>query len=424
MDVIQTYLDYNKETESPYIYHRWCAITSIGSLLARNVHMPFGNARIFPNLYIMLLGDAGARKSSAIKAAKKLITAAGYTSIAANKTRIEKFLLDLEGLTQDEGQQKEDVQVLYDQTMSANLWGINNDFTEPRESFIMADEWSVFAGTGNLDMYDVLGDMWDWDEPNIPFKHRLKNSKSVNIFQPTINILGGSNLTNFIRAFPPETLEHGILSRMILIGGERSERKYTIPPKPPEEMTESLVGAFRNIREFHGVYTISPAAFKILDTLYNSWIEVNDTRFRSYNNRRYTQLLKLCIIHAASVFSLEISEEIVVTANTVLSAAEAGMPKALGEFGKSRNSDIANKIMDFLYAATKAVSIKEIWAVVHQDLEKAQTLQEIIQSLILAEKVQHIKDMGYLPKMKVQSKKQFVDWSLLTVEERKFVSHE
>lgn len=416
MNLIEDYLLYTKETESPYIYHRWCAIVSIGALLARNVHLPFGNARIFPNLYTMLIGDAGARKSTAIKLSKKLLTSAGYTSIAANKTRIEKFLIDLEGLTIDETETKQDAQLIYDATLSSNLWG---DATEPREAFIMADEWSVFAGPGNLDMYDVLGDMWDWDDLNLSFKHRLKNSKSVSIFQPTISILGGSNLTNFIRAFPPETLEHGILSRMILIGGERSERKYTIPPSPSLEITETLIEQFKIIRDFHGINSITPKAFHILHSLYNNWIEVNDTRFRSYNNRRYTQLLKLCIIHSASLGSLEIDENIVILSNTILSAAEAGMPKALGEFGKSKNSEASNKIMEFLYSISKAATVKELWALVYQDLEKPQMLQEILSSLVIAEKVQYVKDKGYLPKRKVIKTPEFIDWKYLTEEERK-----
>lgn len=418
MNLIEDYLSYTKETESPYIYHRWCILVSIGALLARNVYVPFGNARIFPNIYAMLLGDAGARKSTAIKLSKKLLTSSGYVSIAANKTRIEKFLLDLEGLTLDETEAKADSSLIYNATLSSNLWG---NFTEPREAFIMADEWSVFAGSGNFDMYDVLGDMWDWDDPDLPFKHRLKNSKSVSIYQPTISVLSGSNLTNFIRAFPPETLEHGILSRMILIGGERSGRRYTIPPTPPPELTSKLVSDFKTIRNFHGISSITSGAFQVLDDLYNNWIEISDTRFRAYNQRRYTQLIKLCVIHAASVGTLEISEETVIAANTTLAAAEAGMPRALGEFGKSKNSEVSNKIMEFLYATKKAVSLKELWQHVHQDVEKPQVLQEILSSLAIAEKIQFVKDKGYLPKMKVAKEQKFVDWGILTAEERKLV---
>lgn len=425
MDFIKSYLDYTRETESPYIYHRWCCIVTIGALLSRNFYLPFGRQRVFPNLYTMLIGDAGARKSTAIKTAKGLLTASGYTTIAASKTRIEKFLIDLEGLTTEEESGIADTKAnskVYDRVLAANLWGDSGEFQEPRESYIMADEWSVFAGVGNLDMYDVLGDLWDWDDKNLNFTHRLKNSKSVSIFQPTISILGGSNLTNFIRAFPPETLEHGILSRMVIIGGERSGRKYTIPPSPTETETAAIVATMRQIREFRGEAKLDEEAYGILDRLYNGWTEIADTRFRSYNNRRYTQLLKLCVIISASRATREIDSEIVITANTILSAAEAVMPKTLGEFGKSKHSDVANKIMEFLYSVNRPASVKQLWALVHQDLEKPQLLQEILSSLMIADRVQNIKDKGYLPKRKVTEKQQFVDWNILTEEERETVS--
>lgn len=418
MDLIKAYLNYTRDTEPPYIFHRWCAISSIGALLGRNYYLPFGSQRIFPNLYTMLLGDAGARKSTAIKLAKRLLTSSGYETIAANKTRIEKFLIDLEGLEIEGMDGKKDAQKVYDAVMNDNLWG-KNAIQEPKETFVMADEWNVFAGAGNMDMYDILGDLWDWDDEHIPFRHRLKNSKSVSIFQPTISILGGTNLTNFIRSFPPETLEQGILSRMILIGGERSSRKYTIPPTPSEVDTNELIKGFREVRQFRGMATTTDKAFKILDALYNSWSEIDDVRFRSYSNRRFTQLIKLCLIISASRLSRNIDDEICIIANTTLSAAEVCMPKSLGEFGKSKNSDVANKIMELLYGANHPVSVKDIWVKVHQDLEKAQMLQEILSSLQLANKIQFVKEgAGYLPKMKPVKKQAYVDWEILTEEER------
>ena len=45
----------------------------------------------------MLIGHPGARKSAAIKAARKIISGAGYSTYSAEKTSKEKFLLDLEG---------------------------------------------------------------------------------------------------------------------------------------------------------------------------------------------------------------------------------------------------------------------------------------------------------------------------------------
>src|SRR3546814_20263990 len=64
------------------------------------------------------------------------------------------------------------------------------------------------------------------------------------------------------------------------------------------------------------------------------------------------------------------------------------------EFGKSKNSDVANKIMQFLLGATKPATIKEIWVHVRRDLEKMTQLSDIMQGLAQAEKVQLITGKG------------------------------
>ena len=96
------YFEYVKDTESPKIFHRWSLIASVGALLGRQYYMPFGTTRIFPNQYIMLIGNPGTRKSSAIKTAKKILAHTGYDTFAAEKTTKEKFLLDLEGAPEGE----------------------------------------------------------------------------------------------------------------------------------------------------------------------------------------------------------------------------------------------------------------------------------------------------------------------------------
>src|SRR4051812_8728692 len=99
-DFFSTYFAYTEATEPPITYHRWCAIGTIAALLARNFYIQHGHFRIYPNLYIQLIGDPGSRKSTAIKLIKKLLLASGYDTIAADKTSKEKFLVDLEGSTE------------------------------------------------------------------------------------------------------------------------------------------------------------------------------------------------------------------------------------------------------------------------------------------------------------------------------------
>jgi hypothetical protein len=146
---------------------------------------------------------------------------------------------------------------------------------------------------------------------------------------------------------------------------------------------------------------------------------VDDLRFDSYYNRRFTHLLKLCIIVAASRFQKEITETVVIEANTYLSYIEQLMPKALGEFGKSRNSDVTHKILSFI-EAHDGVTLKQLMKLVSADLEKPSDIGDIIRKLSLSDKIQSVNGI-FLPmrKIGITDKTGMIDLSHLTAEELK-----
>jgi len=422
---VDFYLHYRKETEAPYNFHRWCALSGVGAILRRNFRLQFGSSYIYPNLYIMLVGESGSRKSVSIRSFAKVLRGAGYTDIAADKTTKEKFLLDLQGdsedlLSDDPSRRR----TSYDRTTAENLFGADEvDDGEPRSVLIAADEFNDFIGIGNLEFCSTLGQLWDYEGV---YKSRIKNGKSVAIPDPTISILSGNTAQNIATAFPPEIIGQGFLSRLLFIYGERSDRKYTIPPTPSKEATEKVILFLKEIESrVRGDATIEADAYKMLDAIYKGWDDLPDVRFRNYSTRRFTQLLKLSLICSASRLSTSVSATDVIRANTYLSAAEHNMPKALGEFGKGRHSAVSDKVMRILSTATKPIGVRDLWKEVQRDLEKPADLAVVMQSLEQADKIFTAridgKPAGWLPKPGKRREEQFVNWELLTEEERKLL---
>jgi hypothetical protein len=383
----------------------------------------------------MLIGDPGTRKSAAIKLCKGIIEATGYDTFGANKTSKEKFLLDLEGVVED-GNGEEGSRNLagriaskasYNFSTEQNLWGDNPEFTSPREVFVCADEFNQFAGAGNIDFYDILGDLWDWDS-HTTYKQRVKNSRSVSIFQPTVSILGGNTHENLSRAFPPEVVGQGIMSRLLLIHGVRTEKKIAFPSLPSQEKKEQLVQLLVEIRRKYNEeeIEITVEARELLAVIYESWNHLTDTRLSFYCQRRFTHLLKLCIITAAATFKEEVDVEVVVYANTMLTAVEFHMPLALGEFGRGKNSAVAHRVMNRLYKASRPLTIVDLWEDVHNDLERHSVLQEMLQGLVNAGRLQFIPGAngGFLPNQAVHKAGEFVDFKMLSKSEREGVVEE
>jgi hypothetical protein len=403
-DFFSAYLEYSSDTEVPKFFHRWSAIAGLGAYLGRGFYLSHGHFELYSNIYCMLIGVPGTRKSTAIKQMKSLLQKAGYTTIAADKTTKEKFLLDLAG--------EEDAVKDID---SINIFG-DNFSTEAREILIAADEFNDFIGLGNLEFISLLGSLWDYSGV---YKNRIKTGKSVSVCNPTVSILGGNTHTGFSQAFPLEAMGQGFFSRLLLIHSEPSGRKITFPSPPEPAGTAVLIEILQRIKSICiGPAIMNPTAMKLLDKIYKNWVDLDDPRFASYSNRRFTHLLKLCLIFAASRCSREIGEYDVVYANTVLSHTEHLMPKALGEFGKAKHSDVVHKIMQLLESAHEPQNIKDIWKHVIQDLEKLTDLADILRNLAMAEKIQTVQG-GFLPKKKVliEVTDDILNYSLLTAEE-------
>lgn len=421
-DFFSAYLSYTSDTEVPTNFHRWSIISTIGAMLGRQFWLQHGAFNIYPTMYTMLIGSPGTRKSTAIKLAKQLILQTNYSTIAASKTSKEKFLMDLAGdLGLDTPAINSSSKV--DNFLEQNLWGDDHSSKPNAEMFIMADEFNTFMGHGNLEFVSMLGDLWDYEGL---YEYRIKTGKSLYINNPTISILGGNTPTGFSMAFPADIIGQGFFSRLLLIYGEPNGKRITFPRVPDPESTRAIVGYLQLIKsKILGAATLSKASYRLFDQIYQSNPYVDDIRFESYSNRRFTHLIKLTLICAAARLSTEIDERDVTYANTILKHAEHNMPRALGEYGKSKNADVTHKIIQYIYSQIGIVTYKDLWKQVSADLPSISDLAVILENLSAAEKIQRAPEgKGFLPMRKVfnYENDQTLDFSMLTPEERQMVN--
>ncbi|MGL5079420.1 MAG: hypothetical protein ACRDBG_26780, partial [Waterburya sp.] len=209
--------------------------------------------------------------------------------------------------------------------------------------------------------------------------------------------------------------------------GEPSGKRFAFPERPAQDATNHILTSINNIKSrIFGQAIVDSDAKRLLEKLYSRKHSITDQRFESYFTRRHTQLIKLCLIVAASELSCRITETIVRHANTILSFTEQFMPKALGQFGKAKNSDVSHKVLAVIDNAKGVIGIPEIWANVHSDLEKVGLLSEILNNLIMANKIQTVNTgnvQGFIPKkgklwIDEEGMEEFIDMNILTEEEK------
>ena len=390
----------------------WAGLSCIAAQLARNVYIPFGNGKIYPNLYVMFVGDPGKRKSTAIKDLKKRIKAAGYQNICGDKVTMQKYLLDLAGV--GEGS-------IEDSNITEFNLGITLGTNDYVESYINQDEFSDFIGINNYPFISLLGNFWDIDEPYV---YRTKNGQSIEIPSPIVNILGATTPSQFNTIFPPAISEQGFLSRLIIVNIPESKRKIARPLPSDASVIEKVVDGLKAVRKLSGELVMSDAVWAKLEEIYLSWQPVEDTRFAHYSTRRHTQLLKLCILSTCSRYTIEMSVDDVVFANTLLSFTEHFMPQALGQFGKNKDGDVNSKVISYLRSSfPTAKSLQDIIIPISTETDVL-SLQKILTNLVVAEKVVATSNGKYLPKLPSYKdiKTPHVDWSMLgSIVESKFI---
>lgn len=401
----EEYFTYIGETESPRLYHRWAAVSLVSALLGRNVYLPFGHDVIYPNMYIMLVGNPGARKGAALKPASNALKLIDFKKLASSRLSPEKFLSEMQSLNNSVEIEDELFEAI--------------NFENPSEIYVVAEEFGDFI-RGNTDFIRLLTTLWD----NLPFyKHPKLHGKNVYVHEPTVNIIGATTQQDMAITIPLESVGQGFFSRFILVHGESTGVKITIPTTISEGRKEGVKELLAKIKEtVHGPITFSPDSLPLLDKMYQGYPDLDDYRFKHYNTRRFTHLLKLSITFCAMDLSSIILPCHLLHANTLLASTEARMSKALGEYGKAKHSDVANNILEILKGAKRPMQPREIWKHVSQDLNKLDELIEIIRGLEGAEKIQKREvggRWGYLPLQKRENKwdKDLLCNEFLTVEE-------
>lgn len=398
-NLIESYLDFFEGTEPPTIFNRWAIIGGISALLGRQCWFQHGHKKIYPNQYIMLVGESGTRKSTALKVfLKPILETVGYKTIAASKTSKEKFLSDLaDGMEHvNDPEEQFDVSKISRKGGKAaignptlrELFGVKNA-GEPSECLIMADDLNVFLGHSNIEFIEMLTDLWDFEGI---YSSRIKTGKSILVPNPTLTALLGNTQVGISMAFPTEVIGQGFFSRIISVFSDPSGRRVSFPPPADEGKKKLLLEALIRIRgTIRGPFTMEPLAYIALDEIYKNWKDINDVRFKSYSTRRFDHLLKLCMCCAAARERRSIDLRVVEYANSILHYTESFMPKALGEFGKARNSDVQAKILELVEKSVDVGGlhpIEGLWPQVSRDLDSTQELSRVLSGMKEAGKIQ------------------------------------
>lgn len=391
-EFLQAYLEYVEQTESPKLMHIWSALAAASACMGKHVYLPFGIGHVHPNIFALLVGPPGTRKSAAINYAAKLIKDCTGVRFAPDDTGGQRqgLIAAIEGDMQlDDAEQELELManaIAVDSLTDVGSVRVNTmNSGDTHHIFACASEFGTFMGEGNVNMTRFLNKVWDGED----YHYKLKNTQKV-LKDPLMTIIGGTTTSDIARILPSESIGQGFMSRWILVFAPQ-KAKDVARPRLNQEIAPYLKERFAWLNyEMHGEMKESPAAADRLDTIYlTEKIDMQDSRFLYYAERRHTHLQKMSIIIAALRKSYRIEVEDVEQANNLLSATEEFMPDALGEFGLSPIGAAKQKMVEFLQQTHEPITTTILWSVMQRDM-KMSDFRGAIADLINADKIQEV----------------------------------
>ena len=363
--VLREYLVYSSSTEVPIVFSLWCGLATVSAALGRDAFIDMGHYCIYPNLYtILVAGSAKCRKSTAIDIARGFI----HNTVPAIKIFAQKAtpVALINALAGDK--------VVDSTTISSCSEGI-----------IIADELSTLIDRNAFQsgMIGFLTSLWDAKDK---FVYHTMGRGQETIYNSCVSILGGSTINWIKESIPITSIGGGFTSRIIFVYQDAYEKLLlrTFMSRDNRERAEHIQHDLNEVAKIRGEFVMEDKLWNFLEEKYASFMKnhpfTQHKYLSGYAGRRFTILLKLCILISASGGdSKEIIAKDISLALALLEEAEKDMPKVLETIAMD---EVGAMNFDVLSIIRKhgLIKRKDLVTLVHHQMQ-AKDLDIILETL-------------------------------------------
>ena len=349
-------MEFTRETESPDAYHFWTAASIISAATKRQVFFQMNQFQIYPNLYVILVGPSGARKSIATGIGIDLAVAAGLRKFS-DKITGAALIKDLSNATEKR------IEATSSTTKTTNEATIQ--LCSP--IIIYSSELGVFMGP---DAYGsgVIADLTDLYDCPKKWEKKTISRDSETIIAPYVTMLAATTPQTLKDCIPTSAVGQGFTSRILFIWAGGRRKRVPIPPwgVEYESLKKLLIKDLASIGNLRGTFRFTPGGFDAYQKYYLSAPEpedeFEDERLRGYASRKSVHLLKLAmVLSVADRDDLEITPKEIEGGLDALKWMESGLPSVFaGHGGAATSQDVVRVFQQILHARNGVISQQEL----------------------------------------------------------------
>ena len=308
-DWLDGYIDYTSEQESPSLFHLWVGLSMISSALGRKVWVDRGYYKLYPNLYVVLVGaSARVRRTTAVNIGYNLFREALPEYLLVSQKTTPEALINI---FVQEGKKK----------------GISG-------GTIVSTELGVFLGTGGKSG-DIIQLLTDWyDCPETFTYHTLMRGKER--LERVYCVLVGSTTPIWLKeSMPPSAIGGGFTSRVVFVYQSKPEKLVPFPrvSNGMRRLREKLIGDLKVIASLDGEFRLDEDAVDWYERWYTEVFKpdfIPNASLDGYYGRKHDTLLKVAMcVSASRKDSLCIDEGDLKVALKCLNSAERYLPQTV-----------------------------------------------------------------------------------------------
>lgn len=328
---LKSYLEYTGKQESPQDFHFWLGLSNIACCLRKNCWTQQGYFKVYPNLYVLLVGkSAVVRKSTALGIALSMLTEVlgEELNTFSQKGSTESFIHYLAELTAKCGKS---------------------------EAVLHVSEFATLIGKCKNDpqLLETLTDYYDC--PDSPRSYSTLSRGIEKIHGVCLNLQAGSTVDWLQSSLPANAIGGGFWSRMLPVRRDEPGERNAFPILSPEEIRarECCVNDLYIISKLKGEFTWTKEARSFYDDWYCGFLDEeqrNSTQaLDGYYGRKGTTVLKLAMILSASYDStLQIQEGDIQTALKLLSENEKYAKDLVSELNRTEVGETIEKVRNLI----------------------------------------------------------------------------
>jgi hypothetical protein len=365
---LQAYSHYADGNEASPLFHEWAGLNTLSAVVSRKVFFDQKYFLIYPNIYVILVGEPGDKKTTAMSLAR---------------TMVQKLEMPLAppSIT------KEAISLMMSQSTEGSKCHIKYlNGTLPVEvsqlSFFASEIVTMLAAGGNAQgLIEFFTDIYDRETFEVVTKG--KGTDFINC--PYITILACMTPEQTGQLLKERLITGGFSRRCIFVYGRSKAAPIAFPELLPTqiEAKQFCIDHLQKVKRYHAKYDFTPDAREY----FKQWYETKHRQlslphspaFKNWLRSKDTMAIKVAmLLDLAQGMSGKIDQPTIHDAVLRLDKVEGDIGKVFAGAGKNPLAELASKIISRLEEApNNRLTKKQIIASMFEDGDMEQIAKAI-----------------------------------------------